>query len=119
MTAKHTLADIYRVLDSIVPDENGCRPHPRSYPNKPYQIRIKKKKIYITRVALERKLGRPLKTGFQALHTCDYRACVNPEHLYEGTRRDNGKDRWLRNPESIIPMVEAGIPTRKRSKKHD
>lgn len=43
-------------------------------------------------IALEMKLGRALLPGFQALHTCDNRPCVNGEHLYEGTQRQNIHD---------------------------
>jgi hypothetical protein len=47
---------------------------------------------YAHRVALEEKLGRPLRPGMKALYTCDNPPCVNPEHLYEGTHGQNMRD---------------------------
>ena len=45
------------------------------------------------RVALERKLGRPIKPGYFSLHHCDNPPCNNPAHLFEGTHKDNARDR--------------------------
>jgi hypothetical protein len=45
---------------------------------------------------LERKLGRPLQPGMQSNHHCDERACVQHEHLYEGTQIQNVQDMWDR-----------------------
>ena len=46
--------------------------------------------VSVHRVSLAEKLGRPLTAN--ALHTCDIKRCVNPEHLYEGSAADNSRD---------------------------
>jgi hypothetical protein len=46
------------------------------------------------RISLEIKLGRPIRAGYDACHTrnCTSRVCCNPNHLYEGTRKQNMQD---------------------------
>jgi hypothetical protein len=48
-------------------------------------------------VGLEIRLGRPLRPGYKSLHTCDYKPCQNPRHLYEGTPLQNMQDKIERN----------------------
>lgn len=56
------------------------------------------------RFALELKLGRPLRKGYYALHTCDFKICCNPAHLYEGTLQDNADDYWSRSGKTKIEL---------------
>lgn len=46
------------------------------------------------RVALEIKLGRPLRPGMWSCHAreCPNKHCIEPDHLYEGTPQSNRAD---------------------------
>ena len=43
------------------------------------------------RFSYERAHG-PLKQDDNVLHRCDVRSCVNPSHLFTGTKKDNAVD---------------------------
>ena len=43
----------------------------------------------VTRAVLAEKLGCEVPTSMDACHTCDNPSCINPEHLWGGTRRQN------------------------------
>ena len=65
-----------------------------SYTDKRGYARVfyKKRMRSVSRLILAKKLGRPLKRGMMACHTCDEPSCVTEDHLWEGTNKDNQRD---------------------------
>jgi hypothetical protein len=96
---------VYKFFDSLEPDEYDCINFCGFKNNLPigyYRVvGIDGVCIRVHRLALERKLGRPIKPGYFALHTCDNPSCINPKHLYEGTPADNVRDLVQRNLEFV------------------
>lgn len=82
------------VLDRSMPEPNtGCwlwlgsiteKGHGKAWANG--------KTVVAHRVSYEAFVG-PIPDGQCALHRCDTPACVNPAHLWLGTRGDNNTDR--------------------------
>lgn len=56
------------------------------------RVKVFKKCYRLNRLVLAYKLKRDIKPGYLACHTCDNRICLNPDHLWEGTSRDNAVD---------------------------
>lgn len=56
------------------------------------KIRYKGKVLMAHRVSLVNKLKRELLRGECACHRCDNPSCINPDHLWAGTRLQNNRD---------------------------
>lgn len=53
------------------------------------------------------KLVGLIPNGLCALHTCDDYRCVNPKHIYPGTKKQNRQDFMQRHPKAKELMAEA------------
>jgi hypothetical protein len=116
------LDKFFSIVDSIVPNDRGCMiwPHAKdSYgyaaPSIKNELTGKKQSKIGSRLVLSRKLKREIKENFQALHTCDNPSCVNAEHLFEGTNKDNMQDKVKKkrhrcgNSKRVIELTSGNV----------
>lgn len=77
--------------------ESGCHEWTRAKNSRGYgNLSDGKRTRSAHRVAWELANGRPVPHGLEIRHTCDNRACVNPDHLIIGTHKQNMEDRSIR-----------------------
>ena len=77
---------------------------PRGYGS----VKVGGRMLSVTRLMLSWKLGRPLQREEHACHTCDTPACINPEHLWAGSQRDNIRDAACKGRMRTAQMVRWG-----------
>lgn len=71
------------------------------------QLRIDDRLKMATHVSLELD-GRPVPKGLCACHRCDTPACVNPGHLFVGTRKENTQDAMRKGRAHKPPIAKKG-----------
>lgn len=79
---------------------NGCLEWLGTRNTYGYAMKMVEAKLQrVSRLILAEKLGRAIRPNYCALHTCDNPPCVLADHIYEGTKADNAKDRKARGRE--------------------
>lgn len=82
-----------RFLEKVKVVKNGCHEWQALLHRDGYgKFSLDSKTVSAHRAAY-RLLKGAIPTGKMVLHTCDNRKCVNPEHLYIGTAKDNVRDK--------------------------
>ena len=83
---------------SVKIPESGCWIWMKSLNHGGYGKTCLGKELTISahRASYEAKYGK-IPNGLMALHSCDVRSCVNPDHIFLGTQRENMEDKVLKN----------------------
>ena len=95
-----------RLKESVTIDSNGCWLWQKSMFANGYgkiHINLKAKGAHV--VSFETFNNKKIQKGLLCLHRCDVRQCINPEHLYEGTYKDNRIDCLERNTKTKVITV--------------
>lgn len=78
-----------RLLNNIREDENGCWIWQKSLNEKGYpRIGVDGRTTYAHIVSYQLFNG-PVERGMDIDHTCNVKACINPEHLEQVTHKEN------------------------------
>jgi hypothetical protein len=82
-------------LDSYIPEPmSGCWLWIGGATSAGYGvITIQGEQVYAHRMSAHQYKGFDLNSPLHVLHKCDNPCCVNPNHLFIGTNRDNQQDR--------------------------
>lgn len=96
--------------DNFLVNDGGCWIWQGCKNNKGYGMVSRRGRGFSPQLAhrymYEQHVG-PIPDGMHLLHRCDTPACVNPTHMFIGTRSDNMRDmvaKGRQNPRSLVGL---------------
>jgi hypothetical protein len=91
--AEYNARYLARLDAKSVVAENGCIEVPSVFHNDDGYVILHHRTLgqFAHRIVVILK-GRPIPKGFMACHRCGNHGCVNDDHLYVGTMKDNARD---------------------------
>lgn len=103
--------NLSRFLSKVLAVESGCHEWQSTLHRTGYgKFWFNGKQVPAHRVAYLLQVGE-IPAGLWVLHRCDNRKCVNPEHLYTGTAKQNVRDKvdrcdWWGRMKTPFEIVE-------------
>ncbi|WP_082903520.1 HNH endonuclease [Devosia elaeis] len=92
------ISEAERLWSASIPEPNsGCWIWLQSVNHRGYgQVQFRGKKAKAHRASWMANVG-PIPDGQMVLHRCDNRSCINPDHLFLGSAKDNTDDMVRKN----------------------
>jgi len=105
MNQKYGVDTLVKIHARCTKNENGCLVWEGATSSNGYaHITIKGKTINCHRLVKEITSGT---SGAVAMHSCDNRSCLNPDHIEWGTQKRNLQDMSLRNRSALAKITSS------------
>lgn len=111
-SSKHRVTSIFERLERYQVKADGCWGWTGTTDNRGYGVLSNRDKSTSRspekahRVSFEKQFG-PISDGMNICHSCDNPPCTNPDHLFQGTQKDNMNDcsaKGRLNPISMLNL---------------
>lgn len=101
MTDRKWRTDGQKIYKRIEIRPNGCWEWQGSVSAQYGYARVGEKTYRVNRLSWMLANNREVREGYCICHTCDNPICINPKHLWEGTRSENMRDMGRKGRNSL------------------